>query len=726
MIKKILLFLAMVCLSSALAEDWDGSTSKPSSREIDGVEYYVITSPSELAWFAYQVTKNGNNQINAILDHDIYFMDDSLATNTIATSVIGNSSHPFDGIIDGNGKTIYGAKGNYLIGTNTEKSIIKNLILKYVNYAGLLDTNKGEVENIHYYGKTNYGIARHNEGLVKNVENFAVSKYSGVVYYNAVNGKIDSCLYKGTTDKVDSIFGGIVYENRGSIKNSKTDINVQGYFTADGESYFGGIAGKNLGHISNSFANMGIEDFRFGKNTGRLFVGGVSGHNQGEIFMSQSNLVIGQIPYYNPSSGYGYAIFIGGLSGTNEGKIYQSQSSLKVNTIKKNGLYSVYMGGAVGSSYNTYRTYSIAEIDQIYSEFLIDSCYKKSAVQPAEYFVAGLIGHSPNTNINNSHSRFHINYMTSEPDADYFMPVSLTNNTDVRLLFKGDASILPAQKESSIKNSYGVITWNENTSKYLHPYGLFYSVNANVSVSNVYYDKEIYDCDSIKAYATTSSESMYNVIGKTTTTMQSPAFVETLNTNAGLDDDSGIWQYCEGNYPILVSEGSCDGFYSKYGLSSNSQSSSSSDASLEESSSSESISSSSSGLIIESSSSEEINISSSSNVFVSSSSVEVSSSSEETISSSSKKESSSSMESVSSSATTFVYDVVRNSFNLAVNGMTLTLSNTQGGTVQIFDALGHLVTTRLLSANGSTNITMPTVGSYIVRVNGETQMVTLR
>jgi hypothetical protein len=229
----------------------------------------------------------------------------------------------------------------------------------------------------------------------------------------------------------------------------------------------------------------------------------------------------------------------------------------------------------------------------------------------------------------------------------------------------------------------------------------------------------------IMAVATDLSES-FNVLGKTTTVMQSPAFVETLNTNAGLDDDSGLWQYCEGNYPILVSEGSCEEFYSKYGLSSSSQSSSSSDASLEESSSSESISSSSSGLIIESSSSEEINISSSSNEFVSSSSVEVSSSSEETISSSSKKESSSSMESVSSSATTFVYDVVRKSFNLAVNGMTLTLSNTQGGTVQIFDALGHLVTTRLLSANGSTNITMPTAGSYIVRVNGVTQMVTLR
>lgn len=252
--------------------------------------------------------------------------------------------------------------------------------------------------------------------------------------------------------------------------------------------------------------------------------------------------------------------------------------------------------------------------------------------------------------------------------------------------------------------------------------------SATTNMSNVYFDKDVMAenyTKTIKAVAGDSSKS-FNVLGKTTAVMQSPAFVETLNTNAGLDDDSGLWQYCEGNYPILVSEGSCEEFYSKYGLSSSSQSSSSSDASLEESSSSESISSSSSGLIIESSSSEEINISSSSNVFVSSSSVEVSSSSEETISSSSKKESSSSMESVSSSATTFVYDVVRNSFNLAVNGMTLTLSNTQGGNVRIFDVLGHLVVAKPLSATGVTNLTLQTPGNYIVRVNGDSKMVNLK
>ena len=58
--------------------------------------------------------------------------------------------------------------------------------------------------------------------------------------------------------------------------------------------------------------------------------------------------------------------------------------------------------------------------------------------------------------------------------------------------------------------------------------------------------------------------------------------------------------------------------------------------------------------------------------------------------------------------------------------MTLTLSNMQGGKVRIFDALGHLVASKPLSAMGTTAITMQTPGSYIVRVNGMSEAVNLK
>lgn len=112
-----------------------------------------------------------------------------------------------------------------------------------------------------------------------------------------------------------------------------------------------------------------------------------------------------------------------------------------------------------------------------------------------------------------------------------------------------------------------------------------------------------------------------------------------------------------------------------------------------------------------------------------SSSVEISSSSGTSSSSSASQESSSSSFGENSSSSTkpdFVMTIPQKKFNLAVNGMTLTLSNIQGGTVQIFDALGHLVASKPLSATGVTNLTLQTPGNYIVRVNGDSKMVNLK
>ena len=120
---------------------------------------------------------------------------------------------------------------------------------------------------------------------------------------------------------------------------------------------------------------------------------------------------------------------------------------------------------------------------------------------------------------------------------------------------------------------------------------------------------------------------------------------------------------------------------------------------------------------------------SSSSEKLSSSSMEESSSSETLPSSSSEKqESSSSSETNSSSSeiSDFVMATPQKTFHLAVNGMTVMLSSTQGGNVRIFDALGHLVVAKPLSATGVTNLTLQTPGNYIVRVNGDSKMVNLK
>ena len=133
-----------------------------------------------------------------------------------------------------------------------------------------------------------------------------------------------------------------------------------------------------------------------------------------------------------------------------------------------------------------------------------------------------------------------------------------------------------------------------------------------------------------------------------------------------------------------------------------------------------------SDLIIESSSSNEFSISSSSNEFESSSSANEESSSANVESSSSLNASCSSIElGSSSSITTLVRNVVQPTFNIAVNGMTLTIFNVQEGTVQVFDALGHLVNTKQI-VGSVTSVTLSTSGSYIVRINGSSRMVILK
>ena len=111
----------------------------------------------------------------------------------------------------------------------------------------------------------------------------------------------------------------------------------------------------------------------------------------------------------------------------------------------------------------------------------------------------------------------------------------------------------------------------------------------------------------------------------------------------------------------------------------------------------------------------------------SSSSMIASSSSDAESSSSAKPESSSSSKANSSSSkgTDIAWNAVRPMFNLTVNGMTLTLSNTQGGVVRIFDALGHMVAAKSI-ASATTSITLQTPGNYIVRVNGMSRSVILK
>ena len=68
LLKQILIWLLLI--SGFVFAEWDGSTKEASVKDVDGVKYYVITSPEELAWFAEKVA-DGDSSINALLEKDI-------------------------------------------------------------------------------------------------------------------------------------------------------------------------------------------------------------------------------------------------------------------------------------------------------------------------------------------------------------------------------------------------------------------------------------------------------------------------------------------------------------------------------------------------------------------------------------------------------------------------------------------------------------------------------
>ncbi len=693
-IKAIVLSLLAGVFSMAFAEDWDGSTSKPSSKEIDGVEYYVITSPSELAWFAYQVNENGESKINAILGNDIHFMDNDSLTSKISSSTIGvSNSSVYDGIFDGAGFTIFGLFSNGAIfGYTGENFILRNFSVKKSNVVTWVALNHGLIEN----------SIEENDGA-KQIAGFAYTNY----------GTIKNCFAKNF---------GIAYTNRGLIEN----CNSKGAIGAFYSSYYSGGA---FNKIEQSADRAGIAISNYGKIKNCAFepinkvvvtngyFGGISVYS-GKNGIVENCLFNGKIKLQNKESSPIHMVFGGIVASTSENTQILNSIAF-VESLIVNGVGDGSIGGIVGDmdGYTSGSADLGGIVSGSYANIQIDSLVSPNNSNSGTYYnvyVGGIAGEANLCDLNNSRSNLIIGEGVNIGSKNFFYASSLV------------ASIQGASyNNSQISASYGVLKTKKNAKN--HRYGGVTFEASYSRLSNVYYDKAISIPDTMHAVG--------KLDGNSTQTNVLPAFVETLNTNAGLDDDSGVWQYCEGNYPILVSEGTCEEFYSKFGLSSSSQSNSSStessssiSSSSVESSSSQAPSSSSeksSSSSKEDSSSSVAPPSNSSEEQSSSSVVPSSSSAKQESSSSEAKSSSSKANSSSSEKSDFVMAPPQKTFNLAVNGMTITLSNTQGGNVRIFDALGHLVVAKPL-AGTTTSITLQTPGNYIVRMNGISRSVTLK
>lgn len=303
--------IAMLSMN-AFAAAWTGSTSEPENmKKIDGKPFYVITTADELAWFAAQVNA-GNASINAVLGNDIVFGADKNARSSAQWTPIGNDTeHPFAGILDGAGYTIYGIYVNGIpiagiVGVLQTGGVVRNL-----------KTNSGYIRGNSRVG----GFVANNEGVIHSVEN---------------NNQIEASYKSGSGNSI--YIGGIVGHNNGTIATSSNKASISNQAPT---AFTGGIAGMNSGKIEDSKNTGSVSATSSYQSGDAVYTGGIAGYNTGSINRTKNDGAISADgTYFYSATGSSAS---GNSNCTYQGTDYTSHYSCKAYK-------NTYVGGIVGYS----------------------------------------------------------------------------------------------------------------------------------------------------------------------------------------------------------------------------------------------------------------------------------------------------------------------------------------------------------------------------------------
>ena len=238
--------------------------------------YYEISNAGQLFWFAGLV--NGtltdgtaqNTSANAVLTADIVVNEGTMTAETTdarAWTPIGTAANGYNGIFDGNGKTV---SGLYFNGQGED----------CVGLFGYVGTN-GKVQNVgvidsYFRGFSNVGgVVGRNYGTVANCYNRGsvtggndTSWLGGVVGRN--NGTVTGCYNTGAVHGQEDV-GGVVGENSGTVQNCYNLGEVGGYASV------GGVVGDNQSTVSNCYNASNVIAKSNGNST--TIAGGVVGIN---------------------------------------------------------------------------------------------------------------------------------------------------------------------------------------------------------------------------------------------------------------------------------------------------------------------------------------------------------------------------------------------------------------------------------------------------------------
>ncbi len=315
-----------------------------------------------------------NNLNSATVGYDDYNTGDGWLP-------IGTLANRFEGIFDGNGKTISNliinrAGTNYigLFGYTDTDSSIKNLGLVNGNVIG---------------GNYIAGLVGHNSGLIINSYNNNI--IIGVDYIGGIAGRNEGSIinsYNNNNLSGEDYIGGITGRNynNGSIIKSHNNGNILG------EWNIGGVAGRNESLVDESYNTGSVEglgpvggvvgqnweivinSYNTGSVTGDWDTGGLVGYNsEGLITNSYNNgIIIGEQ-------------YVGGLIGYNTGPITNSYNT---GSVTGDSSFGGLTGDNTSSITNSYFSagfnngYGTEEVDETNFYFQTHDVYDQEGIDP--------------------------------------------------------------------------------------------------------------------------------------------------------------------------------------------------------------------------------------------------------------------------------------------------------------------------------------------------------
>lgn len=271
---------------------WDGSLGEP---ETDSSGVYLITSGSELAWFAALV--NGtlsdvpqNSSASARVTRDILLNPAIFDETSNVWTPIGTSASPFTGTFDGDEFRISGVYqpdntvdytglfGCVGTGGRVKSIFLENSLINGYNYSGAIAaSNAGTIENCFNYSTVQSlyytgGIAGANSGTIQNCGNTGDvlgGNWSGGITGANNGGSVLSCFNMGKVTGMQRT-GGILGTNYGVIRYCYNNGTVEGAVSV------GGLVGYLNSGETNGFTNC----YNIGFVKGVQNVGAVVGYFQ--------------------------------------------------------------------------------------------------------------------------------------------------------------------------------------------------------------------------------------------------------------------------------------------------------------------------------------------------------------------------------------------------------------------------------------------------------------